>query len=152
MQKACLSQRTGWLHYKSQELITSTAVMISPRHKLKPVWFGLMESSHPLSLSLFPAGCVSNLPGGNVWDGSVPILWPQTRVLSEHDLWCSHKLTVWVQSWLLMYSKALWRCAGCINYLRWGSQTECWMLMEVDFNSLRAARTLLMLWMPKIPP
>ncbi len=60
MQKACLSQRTGWLHYKSQELITSTAVMISPRHKLKPVWFGLMESSHPLSLSLFPAGCVSN--------------------------------------------------------------------------------------------
>ncbi len=95
MQKACLSQRTGWLHYKSQELITSTAVMISPRHKLKPVWFGLMESSHPLSLSLFPAGCVSNLSGGNVWDGSVPILWPQTRVLSEHDLWCSHKLTVW---------------------------------------------------------
>lgn len=93
MQKACLSQRAGWLHYKSQELITSSAV-ISPWHKLKPVWLGLVEGSHPLSL--FPAGRVSNLPGGNVWDGSVPILWPQTsRVLSEHDLWCSHKLTVW---------------------------------------------------------
>lgn len=144
MQKACLSQRAGWLHYKSQELITSSAA-ISPRHKLKPLWLGLVEGS--LSLPLFFQWAAYQIsPEGRLrWIHANPLA---TNLLGSFQNMTCGAHTNWqceVQSWRLMYSKALWRCAVCINYLRWGSQTGCWMLTSLDFCSLRAARTDLML-------